>query len=250
MPWPWPGARKGDFHFISSRICAPTVNSGLKEPKGSCGMNVMRRPRTSCAMRRCGMAKRSSPANQMLPVSALAFPARMPRMVLASVVLPQPDSPTRPMISPARIVRLTPSSTLAAPASVAKVTQRWSTSRSLSPGVATSDPWVKHVAQAIAQKIEAHHDQEDGKARRQRGPPGLGQELAGFGDHAAPLRRRRRGAEPKEAERARSENGKAHADGGAHDDGGEDAGQHVQQHDAPGRHAKCDRGLDKGLVPQ
>src|SRR5262249_40024581 len=202
-------------HSVSWRLAAPGVKSGLTEPKGSCGMNVMRRPRTSSAMRRCGMASRSSPANRMLPASALAFPARMPRMVLASVVLPQPDSPTRPMISPARIVKLTPSSTLAVPTSVAKVTQRWSTSRSLSPGVATSDPWVEHVAQAIAQKIEAHHDQEDGKARRQRRPPGLGQELAGFGDHAAPLRRRRRGAEPEEAERARSKNGEAHADGGA-----------------------------------
>src|SRR5215472_14103190 len=227
MPWPWPAARKGDFHFISSRICAPTVNSGLKEPKGSCGMNVMRRPRTSCAIRRCGMAKRSSPANQMLPVSALAFPARMPRMVLASVVLPQPDSPTRPMISPVRIVRLTPSSTLAAPASVTKETRRVSTSRRLSPGVATSDPWIEDIAQAVAQKIEAHHDQENGKARRQRGPPGLGQELARFGDHATPLRLRRRGAEAEEPQRAGREDGKTHADGGAHDDRRHDVGQHV-----------------------
>src|SRR5215471_2968120 len=211
-------------------------------------MNVMREPRTSSSMRLGGMASRFSPPKRMLPISWRAFPARMPRMVLASVVLPQPDSPTRPMISPVRIVRLTPSSTLAAPASVTKETRRVSTSRRLSPGVATSDPWIEDIAQAVAQKIEAHHDQENGKARRQRGPPGLGQELARFGDHAAPLRRRRRGAETEETKRAGSEDRETHADGGAYDDRRHDVGQHVRQHDAPRRHTQCDGGLNEGLV--
>src|SRR5262249_49099761 len=159
-----------------------------------------------------------SPAKPMRPASCRALAGSMPRMALARVVLPQPDSPTRPMISPARSVRLTPSSTLAVPASVRKETRRLSTSSRLSPGVATSHPWVEHVAQAIAQKIEAHHDEKDGKAGRQRGPPGLGQELARFGDHAAPFRRRRRGPEAQEAERAGGEDGETHAQGNAHDD--------------------------------
>src|SRR5262245_57681816 len=188
-------------------------------------MNVMRRPRTSSSMRLRGMASRSSPPKRIEPISWRAFAARMPRMALASVVLPQPDSPTRPRISPARIVRLTPSSTLATPAPVMKETKRLSTSRRLSPGVATSDPWVEDIAQAVAQKIEAHHDQENGKARRQRGPPGFGQELARFGDHATPLRLRRRGAEAEEPQRAGREDGKTHADGGAHDDRRHDVGQ-------------------------
>src|SRR6185503_12580058 len=105
-----------------------------------------------------------------------ALRARMPRMALASVVLRQPDSPTRPTISPGPRVRLTPSSTLAVPASVAKETRRFSTSRRLSPGGGTSDPRVEDVAQAVAQEIEAHHDEEDGKPGCQRRPPGFGQE--------------------------------------------------------------------------
>src|SRR5256885_16473271 len=181
-------------------------------------MKVMRRPRTSSSIRRRGMASRSSPPKRMVPASCRAFLAKMPRIALASVVLPQPDSPTRPMISPGRIVRLTPSSTLATPDSVAKETRRFSTSRRLSPGNATSDPWIEDVAQAVAQKIEAHHDEEDGKARGQGGPPGLGQEFPRLGDHASPFRCRRRGAEAEEAERAGSQDGKAHADRGAHDD--------------------------------
>ena len=61
------GARRGDFHFISSMIWSPMRNSGLNEPYGSCGMKVMRRPRTS--RRRGGAAwpSRSSPSKRIAP---------------------------------------------------------------------------------------------------------------------------------------------------------------------------------------
>src|SRR5262249_24236507 len=104
--------------------------------------------------------------------------ARMPRMALASVLLPQPDSPTKPMISPGRMLKLAPSSTLAAPWSVANETRRFSTSRRLSPSAGTANPWIEDIAQPVAQEVEAHHDDKDGKPRRQGVPPGLGQELA------------------------------------------------------------------------
>src|SRR5215470_3243939 len=110
----------------------------------------------------------------------------VPSTALASVVLPQPDSPTSPMISPGRIVRLTPSSTRAGPNSVANETKRFSTSRRLSPAGGTADPRIENVTQAVAQEIEAHHDEKDRKPRSERVPPRLGQELARLGNHAAP----------------------------------------------------------------
>src|SRR5215470_18590883 len=140
-------------------------------------------------------ASKSSPANRMVPPSVRAFFAIVPRIALASVVLPQPDSPTSPMISPGRIVRLTPSSTRAGPDSVANETKRFSTSRRLASAGGTADPRVEHVTQAVAQEIEPHHDEEDRKPGRERVPPRLGQELARLGNHPAPLGRGRRRAQ-------------------------------------------------------
>src|ERR1043166_4871352 len=126
----------------------------------------------------------------------------MPRMARARVVFPQPDSPTSPMISPRRIVRLTPSSTFATPPSVLKETRRFSTSRRLSPGASTSDPRIENIPQAVAQQVEAHHDKEDREPGRQCIPPGLREELTGLGNHPPPFGGGRRGAETEEAEGA------------------------------------------------
>src|SRR5437879_2866056 len=169
----------------------------------------MRRPRMSAARPRSGIASSSCPVKRMVPPAVRAFLAIVPRIAFASVVLPQPDSPTSPMISPGRIVRLTPSSTRAGPDSVAKETKRFSTSRRLASAGGTANPRVKHVTQTVAQEIEPHHDEEDRKAGRERVPPGLGEELARLGNHAAPLGRRRRRAQPQEAERARGEDGES-----------------------------------------
>src|SRR5690348_10874219 len=204
----------------------------------------MRRPRVSFARLRGGILSRSSPAKRIVPPAVRAFLAMVPRIAFARVVLPQPDSPTSPMISPGLIARLTPSSTWASPASVANDTRRRSTSRRLSPGDATTDPWIEDIAQAVTQEIEAHHDEEDGEARRQRGPPRFRQELARLRDHAPPFGGRRRRTETEEAERTGSQDGKAHADGGAHNDRRHYVRQHVQQDDPPGRHAQRDRRLD------
>src|ERR1700730_14467122 len=187
----------------------------------------MRRPRMPLAMTRGRIASKSSPAKRIVPPPVRAFLAIVPRIAFASVVLPQPDSPTSPMISPGRIVRLTPSSTRAGPDSVANETKRFSTSRRLSPADGTADPRVEHVTQTVAEEVESHHDEEDREPGRERVPPRLGEKLARLGNHAAPLGRRRRRAQTEEAERARGEDGESHADRGAHDDRRHHGGKHV-----------------------
>src|ERR1043166_1220619 len=154
----------------------------------------MRGPRTSWARAGGGIASKSSPAKRIAPPAVRALLAMVPRIAFASVVLPPPDSPTRPMISPGRMVRLTPSRTRAGPDSVANETKRFSTSRRLASAGGTADPRGEHITQAVAQEIESHHDEEDRKPGRERIPPRLGQELARLGNHAAPLRRGRRRA--------------------------------------------------------
>src|SRR3954449_12395105 len=151
-------------------------------------------------MLRRGICKRSWSRKRIEPVSCCALEGRMPRIARAKVVLPQPDSPTSPMISPRRIVTLTPSSTFATPRSVPNDTRRFSTSRRLSFGAGTSDPRIENIAQAVTQQVEAHHDKEDRKPGGQCIPPRLRKELTRFGNHPPPFRGRRWCAEAKEAE--------------------------------------------------
>src|ERR1043166_4967547 len=90
--------------------------------------------------------------------------------------------PTAHMLSRGGMVRLTPSSTRAGPASVANETKRFSTSRILASGRGTADPRIEGVAQAVAQQIKTHHHQEDRKPGRESVPPRFGQELARLGN--------------------------------------------------------------------
>src|ERR1700761_6363477 len=164
------------------------VNRGLNEVNGSCGTKVISRPRTRSEDR-----SRSWPLKVREPPAIIAFAGSAPRIVRASVVLPQPDSPTRPMISPGWSERLTPSSTRATPASVVKDTDRSRTDNS-SASIAPH-PRIEHVAQPVTEQVEAHPHQQDRDAWSRGIPPGLWQKAAAFGDHAAPFGRGWRGAE-------------------------------------------------------
>src|SRR5690606_40458597 len=158
------------------------------------------------------MARMSMPSKRMDPPSFRAFGGRMPSTERASVVFPQPDSPTRPIMAPRRMLKLTPSRTRTIPASVPKLILRSRTSSSRSVLMTAPDAWIEDVAQPVPEEIEAHHDDEDREARRQGIPPGLRQELPRLRDHAAPLRRGRRRTETEEPQRCRRQDREAHAD--------------------------------------
>src|SRR5207302_9182292 len=111
------------------------------------------------------------------------------------VVLPQPLSPTSPTTSPGAISRLIPSSTRAGPRSVPKLTSSPRTESSCRAGACPPPPpsaivhrpaapqaGIEHVAQAVAEQVEAHDGEEDGQTGGQRVPPGGGQELARLRD--------------------------------------------------------------------
>src|SRR5690348_7852358 len=106
---------------------------GFRDAYGSWKITWMRRriarsPRSSSAVR-------STPSKRMRPLVGRSR-CRMQRPV---VVLPQPDSPTRPSVSPRRTVKLTPSTAFTAAAGAAnmppptgKCLTRFSTSSSAS----------------------------------------------------------------------------------------------------------------------
>src|SRR5258708_3426500 len=120
---------------------------GLSEPKGSWKMNcsLVRKRLSSSPCSASTSVLRPQSSNTMRPPSVVAS-AEMPRIrILLSVVLPQPDSPTRPRHSPrstskltsltARMVRVVPPpmscSNKVSALRMRKVLERW---RTLSTG--------------------------------------------------------------------------------------------------------------------
>src|SRR5438270_243674 len=177
-------------------ICVSMGNSGLNDVNGSWGMNVIARPRTRSFTAAGSSRRRSVPLKRTSPARMRAAPSgRMPRIARARVVLPQPLSPTSPTTSPVSMSRFIPSSTCAGPRSVAKSTRnpRTASSSAIARRAAAAQPRIEHIAQAVAEQVEAHDGEEDRQARRRRVPPRVRQELARLRDRPPPLRRRRRG---------------------------------------------------------
>src|SRR5207247_8218784 len=78
------------------------------------------------------------------------------------VVLPQPDSPTRPTVSPASTSRLTLSTALTQPCRTRKYVRRFRTDSNgtLSP----SKTWVDNLVEAAAEEVEPEREQSDREA--------------------------------------------------------------------------------------
>src|SRR6185295_4454786 len=210
----------------------------------------MRRPLIS--RRRCSrsMPSKSKPLKRIVPPSMRALGDRMPSAARASVVLPQPDSPTNPMIWPRPTLRLTASSTRAGPSSVRKLILSSETSSNGSTVMRAPEARVEYVTQTVAQKIETHHHGKDGETRGQRIPPRLRQEFARLGDHATPFGCGRGCAQSQKSQGGSGEDRKTHADRGAHDDRREHIGKHMLHNDAPLGYAERNCRLDERFVLQ
>src|ERR1700677_1720962 len=96
------------------------------------------------------------------------------RMESAVTLLPLPDSPTTPRLSPSAMAKDTSSTAVLQPRSPRNWTVRFSIS---SNGAAISDAalqaWVEEVAQAVAEQIEAERGQGDAETGKQHHPPRL-----------------------------------------------------------------------------
>src|SRR5438876_11456574 len=199
-------------------------------------MNVMARPRTRSLTTAASSRSRSAPLNHTSPPRMRAAVAgRTPRMARASVVLPQPLSPTRPTTSPRATSRLMPSSTWATPPSVTKSTRKPRTDRSsvIACDAGAPQARIEDVAQTVAEQVEAHDGEKDREPGGRGIPPRVGQELARLRDRPAPLGRGRRRPEPEKAQRGGGHDREPHPDRRAHDDRGGDVRQHVQRGQAP-----------------
>src|SRR6202035_3014269 len=133
----------------------------------------------------------SRPRKLIVPSTMRAGSSSSRMIDFAVTLLPEPDSPTMPSVSPGRNEKLTPSTARTTPVSVKNHVCRFSTWRL---GSAASRMRIKPVADAVTDEVEADHHGEDGKPGECRDPP-LVHQLASLGDHGAPLGRRRHDAQ-------------------------------------------------------
>src|SRR5437899_11816256 len=94
------------------------------------------------------------------------------------MLFPDPDSPTRPSVSPSATAKETPSTALIVPQRVTRCVRR---SRTSMTGAVTTwtdaarselaELGVERVAQPVAEQVESEHDQEDGEPGKARDPP-------------------------------------------------------------------------------
>ena len=114
----------------ASAIWSPTLKTGLRAVIGSWKIIEMSFPRTCCIC--CSESlSRSLPRNLISPLATLAFCSSSRMTVSALTLLPQPDSPTRPTVVPAGMVRFSPRTARTVPPCTRNWTCRSLTSRTV-----------------------------------------------------------------------------------------------------------------------
>src|SRR6266567_6413019 len=248
----WASASERPFFWwiiTASAIWSPIVSTGLSEVIGSWKIMAIRLPRIS-RISASERASRSRPSNRTAPETTRPSLAGSRRIMDSAVtLLPQPDSPTIPTVSPACTDRLTPSTARVMPSSVTNWVRRSSTRRSAStmshpPGEARIEP----VAQPVAHQVDREHGQREAGAGKKDRPGRARQEQPARGDHVAPSRDLRWHARAQEREPGLGEDGRGHDVCGLDDERRDRAGQDVAQDDLAVPAAAADRGLDVGLL--
>src|SRR5271155_3947673 len=182
---------------MGSATRAPTLWSGLSAVIVSWKIMAMRSPRNF----RIASSERPTSSRSSKRIEPETRAPSGVRAIRASavIVLPEPDSPTTPRLSPSASENDVRSTTRCEPRGVGRSTASSATSRSiLSPRLQFR---IERVAQAVAEKIEAEHAERDGYARVERESRRVVENVLGVGEHLAPGRLRRLGAEAQVGER-------------------------------------------------
>src|ERR1700722_572189 len=134
----------------------------------------------------------------------------------AVMVLPQPDSPTTPSVSPASISKLTPSTACTVECFSLMSVRRSETCKSgatRSP-LPTLEPGLEGVAERVADEVERHDRQDNRDARRVDQPPVPVCDVVGaIREHRAPVRRRRLDAQAEEPQPGQDQDRVGHREG-------------------------------------
>jgi hypothetical protein len=131
-----PTASRGEkrsWAVIASRIWAPTLVTGFSDVIGSWKIMATSLPRKR-RISSWSILVTSRSRNQMWPPTMRPGSGTRRRIDSAVMVLPQPDSPTTPSVSPSSTCRLTPSTARTVPREVANWVCRSSTRSSVVTG--------------------------------------------------------------------------------------------------------------------
>src|SRR5919199_6156327 len=150
------------WSWIASTSCAPIRWTGFSDVIGSWKIIAMSLPRMS--RRRVElMVSRFSPLKIASPLESVFRFGFSPMIVRQVTLLPEPDSPTIPSVSPFSIENETPSTALTTPSSVRKCVLRSRTSRSAIKGTLRQpDPRIDPGVEEVDDEIE-DDDRERGE---------------------------------------------------------------------------------------
>src|SRR5919197_1177914 len=246
-----------------SRSWRPIVSTGFRLVIGSWKIIAICRPRTRRSAR-CLSWRRSRPSKRAEPERTRPARGSRPRRASAVTLLPQPDSPTIPSVSPGPISNEIPLTACTVPPPVQKWTRRSSTLSNGSlrtaarrpapaeepedlplpePAHAAAELRVERLAQAVADQVEAEdgdHDRDprdDGEERRRL------EVVVHVGEHRPPLRRGRvLRAEAEEAEPRDVDDRRRHRQRALDDHGRDRVREDVREEDHRPPHADCARG--------
>src|SRR3984885_12038274 len=177
-------------------------------------------PRMRC-MRESESLVSTSPANRTSPAATRAGGCgSSPMMVSAVTLLPEPDSPTMPRISPSSRLNETSSTAVISPREVANAVVRLLTERSViqvlplpsregvgGGGQATTasllhpQPRIEHIAQPVAQQVQPQHRDHQRRHGYRDDPRRIDHVLPPLRHDIPPRRRRRYRAYAKERQR-------------------------------------------------
>ena len=198
----------------------PMVWTGLSAVIGSCGMRETVRPRIRRAAP--GSATTSTPWKRAVPEITASSSGSSRSMPIAVVDLPEPDSPMRVTVSPASMVKLTPSTARTTPrvgdqldlqvldleqrgrrSLVASLVARWSRSLIRRPS-STSRVRSRSPSPSRLTPTTSSGDDQAGEGDQ---PPGGGDVVLAVGDDAAPGGERPLGSGAEVAQRALQQHG-------------------------------------------
>src|SRR5207302_4950066 len=118
------------------------------------------------------------------------------------------------------------------------------------PSHAALHPGIELIAQPVADQVDPEDQEEDGESRKKREPPAGCDVVAPLVQHGAPARRRRRDAQPEEAQRGLGDDRARHREGRDDGDGREHVGQDVAPEEIAVGRAERAGGLDELSLAQ
>src|ERR687897_3669008 len=193
------------------------------------------RPRTDRSSRSL-ICSRSRPSNSAVPPVTLPARAKIPSNASDVTLLPQPDSPTIPSVSPGAMSNEMPLTAWIVPRRVQNSTRRSRTDRrALRPA---TELRVECLAEAVADQVEAEHRDHDREAGDDRQVDRRREVLVRVGQHRPPLGRRRiLRPEAEEPEAGDVDDGGRHPERAGDDHRRDRVREDVREEDLPAWHA-------------